>query len=348
MIRLSIVVSSNDHDITSCSRILQACSFAGPRVEVLVQDRSGSAAKAEFLRNIKQDNFNLTTARPDDARNDWTEALTKAQGDFVLVVADDDVLFDRAMTMLPGVVESVAADSSIIGVAAPSLIETAQGAEAFAYPNIDADDPLVRLSGYLSVDRSNVLLFSPVRRTTIVWALDILRERPLAFPFDDQLSSMLYLVAGKFARMTRLMHVHDTGRTDATRSAEAAFYERSHIDPAINKLHWFLCGFEGATLIRHADLPSLYSPQQRQAMADMWFSAMFARFKSQPREAFGSPLTDEADKTCAHLRDAAGRLSFADMLADICQFIALSSQDNALKYFAFWSAMLGLRQAGAA
>ena len=51
---------------------------------------------------------------------------------------------------------------------------------------------------------------------------------------------------------------------------------------------------------------------------------------------------------CARWKDAAGRLSFADMLADICQFMALSSQESALKYFAFWSAMLGLRQAGAA
>ena len=234
MIRLSIVIPSIDPDLASCSRILQACSFAGPRVEVVVRDQSGSAAKADFLRKIKQDNFNFTAVPPGGARGDWTEALADAQGDFVLVVADDDVLFDRAMTMLPGVVESVVADASVIGIAAPSLIETSLGAEAFAYPNIDADDPLGRLSGYLSGDRSNVLLFSPVRRTTIVWALGILRERPLAFPFDDHLSSMLYLVAGKFARMTRLMHVHDTGRADAMRSAEAAFYERSHLDSAIN------------------------------------------------------------------------------------------------------------------
>jgi hypothetical protein len=348
MIRLSIVVSSNGHDITSCSRILQACSFAGPRVEVLVQDQSGSAAKAEFLRQIDRESCRLAIIPPGPARGDWTGALSAANGDFVLLMADDDVLFDRAMTMLPGVVESVAADSSVIGIAAPSLIETPFGAEAFAYPNIDADDPLVRLSGYLSVAQSNVLLFSPVRRATIVWALDLLRERPLSFPFDDQLSSMLYLVAGKFARMTRLMHVHDTGRADGIRGVEVDLYERRHLDPAINKLNWFLCGFEGATLIRHVNFPTNYSPQQRQAMADLWFSAMFARFKSQPREALGSPLADEAEKTCAHLREAAGQLSFADMLANICQFMALSSQDSALKYFAYWSAMLGLRQAGAA
>ena len=346
MIRLSIIIPSRGNDLASCSRIVQACSFAGPRVEVMVRDRSGNAAKAEFLRGIEQENCRFTTISSDDAGGDWTEALTEARGDFVMVMTDDDVVFDRAMIMLPGVVESVASDASVIGIAAPSLIETPLGAQAFAYPNIDADDPLVRLSGYLSADRSDVLVFSPVRRATIVWALDLLRERPLSFPFDDQLSSMLYLVAGKFARMTRLMHVHDTGRADAIRSAEAAFYERSHLDPAINKLNWFLCGFEGATLIRHAGLPSGYSPQQRQAMANLWFSAMFARHKAQPREAYGSRLPDEAETLCARWKDAPDRLSFADMLPDICQFMALSSQETALKYFAYWSAMLGLDSRG--
>jgi hypothetical protein len=348
MIRLSIVVASHGHDLASCSRILQACSFAGPRVEVVVRYQSGSATKADFLRGISKENCRFTIAPPGEARENWAETLAAAQGDFALLMSGDDVLFDRAMTMLPGVLESVAADASVIGVAAPSLIETPKGAEAFDYPNIDADDPLVRLSGYLSAERPNVLLFSPVRRATITWALDILRDKPLALPFDDQLSSMLYLVAGKFARMTRLMHVHDAGMADAARGAEAAFYERAHLDPAINTLHWLMCGFEGATLIRHADLPVGYSPQQRQAMADLWFSAMFGRFKVHPRETYGSPLAGEAAKTCARWTAAAGRLSFADMLADICQFLALSSQETALKYFASWSAMLGLRQAGVA
>ena len=45
---------------------------------------------------------------------------------------------------------------------------------------------------------------------------------------------------------------------------------------------------------------------------------------------------------------AAGQLSFESMLADICQFMALASKENALKYFAYWSAMIGLRQAPAA
>jgi len=91
-----------------------------------------------------------------------------------------------------------------------------------------------------------------------------------------------------------------------------------------------------------------YSPAQRQALADLWFSTMFNRFRQQPRDDFGSPLAGEAEKLCGRWREAAGRLSFGDMLADVCHFLALSSQENALKYFAFWSTILGLRQAPAA
>ena len=83
-------------------------------------------------------------------------------------------------------------------------------------------------------------------------------------------------------------------------------------------------------------LPTIarYSPQQRQAIADLWFSAMFNRFEAQPREGGGSSLAGEADTMCARWKEAVGRLSFGEMLADVCQFLALSSQENALKYFA--------------
>jgi hypothetical protein len=348
MIRLSIVIPSNNHELTAYSRILQAFSWAGPRVEIVVRDTSGSAAKAAFLRGVVRENCRLIVAPPGEPHTNWSEALAAAQGDFVCFVSDDDICFDRAMAILPGVIESVATDSSVIGIAAPTLIETGQGAQAFAYPNIDASDPLVRLSGYLSFDGPNVLLLSPIRRATMAWAFETVRSKPFAFPFDDRISSLLYLMGGKFARMARLMSVYDATSADAASRADVALYERSHLDPATNKLHWFLCGFEGATLIRNAALPLTYSPQQRQAIADLWFSAMFDRFKAQPREAGGSPLAGEAETMCVRWKEAAGRLSFGDMLADICQFLALSSQENALKYFAFWSTVLGLRQAPAA
>ena len=351
MIRLSIVIPSNRDSLTAYSRILQAFSWAGPRVEVVVRDNSGSAAKAEFLGGIEHDNCRLIVAPPCTAHENRRAALNEARGDFVYLLADDDLCFDRALASLAGVVESVAADPAVIGVAAPTLIETAQGSQGVAYPNIDADDPLVRLSGYLSSQGPNVLLFSPVRRATMKWASEVIDGKPFAFPFDGEIASLLYLLSGKFARMKRLMYVYDSGYTEATGAAlgiDLNVYKSSALDPAIDKLHWFLCGFEGATLIRNVAMQPNYSPAQRQALADLWFSTMFNRFRQQPREDFGSPLAGEAEKLCGRWREAAGRLSFGDMLADVCHFLALSSQENALKYFAFWSTTLGLRQAPAA
>jgi hypothetical protein len=351
MIRLSIVIPSNRDSLTAVSRILQACSWAGPRVEIVVRDGSGSAAKAACLRGIERENCRIVVAPPCDARENRRQAFALAQGDFVYMLSDDDVCFDRALTMLPGVIESVVADRTVIGVAAPVLIENTQGTQAFAYPNIDADDPLVRLSGYLSAERRNLLAASPIRRTTMARAREVIDSKPFAFPFDDQILSLLYLLTGKFGRMKRLMYIDNTDDGDTAGAAaqrDADVYKASALDPATNKLHWFLCGFEGATLIRNMAIEPDYAPAQRQALADLWFSTMFNSFKLQPRNDAGSPLGGEAEKLCARWREAAGQLSFADMLADICQFLALSSQENALKYFAFWSTILGLRRAPAA
>jgi hypothetical protein len=123
-----------------------------------------------------------------------------------------------------------------------------------------------------------------------------------------------------------------------------AFYKAAGLDASISKLHWFLCGFEGAILIRNGDVFPDHAPSLRQKMADQWFSVMFQRFLANPRFAFGSQFTAQADALCAKLRGSAGKLSFVDMLSDICHFIALSSPDKAQSYLSFWAGMLAPRR----
>ena len=350
MISLSVVIATLRDDLFALARVLQACSWAGPRVQIVVRDACGSAVRAELLHGIAQENCRLIVAPPCDARTNRREALREARGDFVCLLDDDALCFDRAIAMLPGVIEGVLADPAIVGVAAPALIETAQGAQAFAYPNIDADDPLVRLSGFLSAPGPNLLASAPVRRTTLLRALEAIDERPFAFAFDDRLVSLLCLLGGRFARTTRLMRVEDAGaQADGNRPpADTEFYRAARLDPATDRLYWYLCGFEGASLIRTTALDPDYSPEQRQALADLWLSAMFARFRDEPRGSHGSPLGGEADALCGRWREAGPRLPFDDMLADICRFLALSSQDNARRYAAFWSARPDSREAPAA
>jgi hypothetical protein len=210
---------------------------------------------------------------------------------------------------------------------------------------------LTRLSGYLNSNGPNVILFSPIRRAVMKWAGDVIQARPFKLSFDDQLCSLLYLLRGKFIQLNRILYAYDQHNWESSATAQGEdlkYYTAASLDPAVNKLHWLLCAFEGASLIRNLDLTPNYSLAERQPMADRWFATMFHRFKFNERDAYGSSFSSDAEKLCAKWKGAAGQLSFEAMLVDICQFLALASSENAMKYFAFWSTIIGLRRAPAA
>ncbi len=108
----------------------------------------------------------------------------------------------------------------------------------------------------------------------------------------------------------------------------------------LNALHWFLCGFEGAVLVRNADLFPKMALPQRQQITDLWFSTMFARFGGHGRIKFESRFNDDAEKLRDRLLQSAGRLSFQDLLVQLCDFIALSSAEKSQNYYKFWHAMI--------
>ena len=351
MIRLSIVMPSNRDSLAAFARIAQACSWAGPQTEVIIRDNSGSPSKGRLLAQIQKDNCHIIVSDPCEAHENWAKAFEQAKGEFVFFLSDDDTCFDRAIADLPKTIEAVGHDPSVVGVTGTTFIDATQGASFVDYPNVDADDAPTRLSGYLSSNSPNVILFSPARRAAMKWVMEIINAKPFQLSFDDQLSSMLYLLRGKYARLNRILFCYDPHHWEKAETAQREdlkFYTAAKLDPAINKLHWLLCAFEGACLIRNLALTPNYSLAQRQIMADRWFAVMFNRFKSHGRADFGSPLSANAEILCAKWTLAAGQLSFAALLADICQFLALSSQENSLKYFAFWSTIIGLRQAPAA
>ena len=96
---------------------------------------------------------------------------------------------------------------------------------------------------------------------------DFMNTLPFYFSFHDQIVCMLYLLNGKFARLQRLLYCYDMGAWEAVDTAQAKdveFYKNAGMDPVVNKLQWFLCGFEGATLIRNADAFPDYPLEIRQ------------------------------------------------------------------------------------
>jgi hypothetical protein len=354
-VQLSILMATHRHGLLACSRIAQACSWAGPDVEVLIRDNSDDAEKRALLPYFRRDHCNIILAEPCDGLTNLLELLRLAKGDFIFLLADDDFCFDHAVAALPGMLHEIGGDPATVGVTGAYAVETSQGSAVVSYQNVEADDAALRVAGFLAYEGPNILHYAPVRREIVLRIFAFMKTLPFYFSYHDQIVCLLYLLNGKFARLKRLLYLYDMGPWEAADTAQKRdvdFYRDAGLDPAINRLHWFLCGFEGAMLIRNADVFPDHPLPLRQIIADRWFSSMFLRFKAQIRSGFASRLAGESEKLRAKLLTSTGQLAFDGMLGEICNFLALMSEDQARRYFEFWNAMLNkpkaaLRQATA-
>ena len=172
---------------------------------------------------------------------------------------------------------------------------------------------------------------------------NVLTSMPIYLSFHDQIQSLLFLTFGKFIQIPRILYAYDMGVWEKTETAEQRdvdYLTAAGLDPVINTLHWLLCAFEGAVLIRNSDIIPDYPLAQRQAMADQWFSVKFGGFVRDSRSTFGSQFAGEADKIRARLLASTGQLSFEGLLTEICNVLALFSRDKAQHYFEFWNAQI--------
>jgi hypothetical protein len=340
------LLPTNRHGPAALSRIAQACSWAGPTIEVIVRDNSGNAEKRELLAHFQRDHCNIVIADPCEPLENYSEILRLAQGEFIFCISDDDQCLDRAIETLPGIIGRIGQNSTVAGVTGAYALETSQGTSIVNYKGIDSDDPAARVAAYLSFQGPNMLFYSVLRRSLAERVLAFMKAMPVYLSFHDQILYLIYLLNGKFVGLQRLFYVYDVGVWETSETAQKRdvdFYTAAGFDPVISKLHWLLCGFEGAVLTMNSDIVPNYPAAQRQPIADLWFSTMFARFRGQSRYTFGSPFAAEGERICAKLQAATGQLSFHGMLTEISSFMALFSKDSAQRYFDFWDAVLNRR-----
>ena len=344
--QLSIIIPTHRHDLLALSRIAQACSWASPNIEVIIRDNSGNAEKRAALEHFQCEHCTIVSVEECDQYENLTESMRLAKGEFVFVLADDDMCFDQAITAMPAILDRIAKDPSTVGIAGPYIVEGSAGSVVINYKSIDSADASARVAGYLAETGPNVLFYAALRRDAVNRVVALVENLPILCSFHDQIMSLLYLLNGKYYMMPRLFYLYDYGPWQTTESAQTRdtnLYMQAGLDPAINLLHWFLCGFEGAVLVLHSDaFPSL-PPAQRQAIANLWFSTMFQRFKSNKRLTFGSPFAAEIEKSCGRLQAMAGSVTFGGMLKEISSAIAIVSEVKAKVYLDYWDGVLNRR-----
>jgi len=345
--QLSILLPTNRHGPVAISRIAQVCSWAKPNIEVIVRDNSGNAEKRALIAHLRNDYCRIASVDPCEPLENYSEILKSATGDFIFCLADDDQCFDHAIAALPGLIDLHGKELNVAGFTGTYALETTKGTALANYKDLDSDDAAARVSGFLSYPGPNMLFYAVIRRSVAERMARFLKTLPIFLSFHDQTLCLLHLLNGKLVRMPRLFYVYDLGVWEVIESGQkrdADYYRAAGLDLAMNKLHWLICGFEGAVLTMNSDLfPDLPSPK-RQQIADVWFSVMFARFKRDARLTFDSDLTDDVEKVCEKLRGATGQLTFEKVLTETCALLALSSPDRARAYFTFWSEILNRRQ----
>jgi hypothetical protein len=346
-LQLSILLPTNRHGPMAVSRIAQACSWASPKIQVVVRDNSGNPDKRAILGQFRGEHREIVSVDPCEPLENYSEILRLAKGDFVFCMSDDDQCIDRAILALPDLIERSCGDPAVAAVTGTYAIETPQGTGIVNYKDVDSDDPVARVTGYLSYGGPNMLFYSVLRRALAERVLSFMKAMPVYLSFHDQILCLLYLLSGKYVSLQRLFYVYDVGvwgARDTAQKRDIDFYVAAGLDPAANKLQWLLCGFEGAAMIMNAAEVPAYPMPKRQAIADLWFTAMFNRFKRDARVTYDSSFTEEADKLCAKLSGAAGQLSFEKVLADISGFFGLFSKARGQSYFDFWDSVLNRRR----
>lgn len=348
-VHLSILMATNRSNLLACARVAEACYWAGPNVEVIVRDNSGDARKRALLPLLQRENCNIIIAEPCDVLTNISEVMRLAKGEFVFTLSDDDLCFDHAVAALPDLIEQFGKDASVAGITGIYAVETANSSGIFSYQDIESDDVLKRVDGYLRHRGPNVMYYAPVRREIVQRIFAFANSLPFLFSFHDQIICLLYLLSGRFVRLERLLYLHNLGDWEGRDTAERRdleFYKAAGLDPVMNTLQWLLCAFEGAVLTRNSDIIPDYPFAQRQVMADHWFRTKVSEFLSIKRSTFNSEFEDPAPKIRAWLQASSGHLSFQRLLSEICNVIAPFSMEKAQRYHAFWDAQINKAASG--
>jgi hypothetical protein len=338
--QLSVVMPSNRTGLSAYARILDACACADENIEVVIRDNSGCQEKRDFLSGIVQKNCQVVIADPCNAIDNSQAALSLTQGDFVIFVGDDDLVARIALTAVADLAAKIRTDSSVVGITGEYIIESSAKTALFRYPPLDSASASQRVADYVGALGPNLIFYSAIRNQLVTRITSFYRTLPFCFSFLDQMGAMMYLVSGKFVSIDRVLYQYDSSNWDTCERANQSdlhYYYDCGLDGSVLRLHWLICGLEGAKTVLGKYPGINLSPDERQAVATRWFSANYQRFRlgGMYRTDPSSRFDRHAIALCQKWKQITG-ISLDQLLTDLTGLFALSNLEGACKYFDFW------------
>ena len=163
---------------------------------------------------------------------------------------------------------------------------------------------------------------------------------PYKFSFHDILMVLLYMSMGRFLLIEGLFYFYDLGgweTHEGTLAKDRTTYVNAGLPIELDRLHWLICGMEGALMLNSRFLVGKGS-FDRGRLSDLWFSAMFNRFKHWNRE-FGweQTPTNAATKRLKDKWVSHPEINLHELLFDLCDVLEIIDKAGAQRYFDYWS-----------
>ena len=336
--KISLILPSNRSSASAISRIFLWSDFDPKHFELIVRDNSGVENKRRLIESLGESCLQYYSVPPCDAFENCLEALKLATGDFVFFLADDDNLSMRGAEKVSSLVRLVGSDVS--GVTGKYLIEGEGPGGVFAYPDLTSQDFNTRFANYISTG-VNFLYYSTIRRSVIDKAFGFLKNLPFKLSFHDQLISVIYLAAGKFAQTPDVVYSYDMGAWETFEKSlrqDRGFYVKAGLPIEIDLLHFLLMALEGAYLIESDFFQDLVTGSSLGA-TDLWFSTQFSKFLNIDR-SHGLDLTTDPGSRILRFREkinGKNNVDLDELLVDVCELLDSFEGIDAQRYFSFWS-----------
>jgi len=340
--KISIVIPTNRASYSAMARALELSELDPDRFELIVRDNSEDARKRELLGRIDSPTLRYFSVPNRGAIENAVEALRLASGDFVLFLADDDWVSAKGLTQLHDLAQQHARDESVSSLAGTYLVETTAGTGFIRYSGIDSLDATERVAGYIQANAPNVLYYSAVRRPLLKFSMEFVASLPYKFSFHDNLVVLLHLALGRTLQVDRVVYHYDQTEwetLEGTLAKDRAWYVKAGLPIEVDRLHWLICGLEGA-LTLNSQLLADRRGLDRKQLSDLWFATMFSRFKHWDRELGWSDTP--VNQSAKRLKDkwiAQPEINPHELLFDVCDLFEIADKDSAQRYFDFWSSV---------
>lgn len=338
--KISVIIPSNRTSDSALARVFETSTLDPDRFELIVRDNSENAKKRSILEMIGSKTLKLYSVPNRGGFENSIEALQLATGEFALFLADDDWISSRGLLQLHALGSQGESDRTVIGATGAFLIETTTATGLLKYSDLDAQDACKRLTGFLKANGPNVLYYSAIRRDLMVFCFRFMEALPYKFSFHDQLMCVMYLAMGRVLQTDRIVYHYDQSdweTLDGTLAKDRTSYVNSGLPIEVDRLHWLICGMEGALLL-NSNLLRERASFDRVQLANVWFSANFMRFKHWRRESGYAETPSNA--ITMKIRDKwldNEQVNLNELLLDVCSAFEVTDEEGARRYFDFWS-----------